>query len=230
MRRFILTIIFACFSLTMFGTDDLFFAYLKHVPKGDTPVDSVRFESYYGEGVTIDEAVELVCRDRHYSYYNLFYPELINDSTYTVYKARVRLPKGYDFEIGLHEYGGATFFCFGNRNEWFVALMNFNKDEDGESSGIDVFDIEEAPDAKWLWYNSIAQGEVLSAVHRWLLQRQFWRFMWMSHDIPEKDYSYGLCKRMKNVLYFMVKDKHRDQGVEMLSSFEMINSAVNKLN
>ncbi len=120
MRRFILTIIFACFSLTMFGTDDLFFAYLKHVPKGDTPVDSVRFDRYYGTGVII------------------------------------------------------------------------NKDEDGESSGIDVFDIEEAPDAKWLWYNSVAQGEVLSAVHRWLLQRQFWRFMWMSHDIPEKDYSFSI--------------------------------------
>lgn len=52
----------------------------------------------------------------------------------------------------------------------------------------------------------------------------------MSHDIPEKDYSYGLCKRMKNVLYFMVKDKNRDQGVEMLSSFEIIDSAVNKQN
>ena len=157
MRRFILTIIFACFSLTMFGTADLFFAYLKHVPKGDR---------YYGTGVIINKGVELVRQDRHYSYYNLFYPELINDSTYTVYKARVRLPKDYDFEIGHHEYG--------------------------ESSGIDVFDIEDAPDAKWEWYNFIAQGEVLSEVHRWLLQRQFWRFMWMSHDIPEKDYSFSI--------------------------------------
>ena len=230
MRRFILTIIFACFSLTMFGKAELFFAAIKSAPKGDTPIDSVRLERYYYEGILIDRTVELARQDRHYNYYNLFYPELINDSTYTVYKARVRLPKGYDFEIGLHEYGGATFFCFGNRNEWFVALMNFNKDEDGESSGIDVFDIEEAPDAKWEQYNVRAKGQISSAVRRRLHRRRLWRHMWMSPDIPEKDYSYGVCKRMKNVLYFMVKDKHRDQGVEMLSSFEMIDSAVNKLN
>lgn len=217
MRRLFYSIFALFFSITVYGSSDILFRFITSVPKGDTDVSSVNIERIDGNNtVILNKTLEIFCSDRNFVYYNLFYPEIASDSTLIINKARIRIPQSLRFRHGRHGHGGVTFFCFGNQKEWFLALFNVSSDED--SSGLVLYTEEEIPEEKWARYYNVSKDVIFNEVHSWHPERELSR----SSIIPSKNSINGFRKLKNNVLFVTMKNKHKNRGIEVLSSFEII--------
>ena len=203
-------------SLTVYGTSDLIFRPITSIPKGDTDVNYVSVARIYNKNsVILNKTLEEYRSECGYIYYNLFYPEIASDSTLIINKARIKIPKNCRFKHGRYGSGGETFFCFGNQKEWYLVFFNVSSEE---VSGITFYSEEEFLDDKWLPYDNISKDEVISEVQ----YRHPKRILSISTLFSNKNSVYGLFKQKRNVLYFNVKEKHKNLGVDFFSSFKII--------
>jgi len=206
MRRLLYILVLLFLSSSVYGTADLMFGLIKPAPKGDTDIDSVRVTRIYGDNaVILSRTLEIFRSDRHFVYYNLFYPEKTSDSTINICKARIQVPKNFRFKHGRHGYSGETTFCFGNDKEWFLALFNISSESD--STKIEVYLGDDVVDKKWDRYHDAAKAEI---------------FQETNSMHPTKNKACGFYKLMNNVLYFDVKKSNIKIGEDILSSFEII--------
>ena len=218
MKRLLFSIVVLSFSQIVSGSSDLFFRFIKPIPRGDTDIYCVSVEKIYGErnSVILDKTLEVYRSDCGFIYYNLFYPEIANDSTLIIYKARIKIPRSFHFRHGRYGASDRTVFCFGNKREWFVLLFNMSFEED--SSGMIIYSEEEILEGKWQLYDNLSKNEGYYEEQTRHPKRSLSRTVFFS----KKKRLYGLFEQKKNVLYFNVKSKHKKRGEALFSSFEII--------
>ena len=222
MRGLLCSTAFLLFSLSVFGSSDLVFRFITPVPSGDTDVADVEVSRVHGKNsVILDKTLEVFRSDYGFVYYNLFYPETASDSTLIINKARIRLPNSFRFRHGRHGNSGGTCFCFSNQKEWFVALFNVSSVEE-DSSGMTLYSTEETLEEKWLQYDNMSKDEVFLDVHN----RHPDRYLSRASLFSKKNRINGLCKQKKSVLFFYVKNKHKNLGIDFFSSFEIIDRRI----
>ena len=217
MKGLYFSIVYMFVSLTAYGTSDIFFRPIASIPKGDTDISDVNVERVNDRRlVVLNKTLEEYRSECSYIYYNLFYPEIANDSTLIIYKARIKIPKNCRFKHGRYGSSGKSFFCFGNQKEWFVILFNISSEE--VSSGITYYSEEDILDDEWLRYDYISKDEVFYEIQYRHPNRSLSRASLLSNSKNV----YGLCKLKRNVLYFNVKNKHKRFGEDYFSSFEIL--------
>lgn len=213
MKRLLFIIIVSLISHSIYGMQDIMFNFHKEIPRGDTDISSICIEREFGEsGIILNKTIELYRTEKQYVYYNLFFPKKTSNSTITIYKSRIKIPRKYHFLHGKHEYGGETHLCFGSKKEWIILLLNASSDQD--STEMDIYKAEEQPHQQWMRYHTLAMSEIPS-IHS---GRNEW-----SPFKPEKGSLYGYYKLKGNILCFgNVKEEHRERNIESLKSFNII--------
>ena len=214
MRRLLFIIIASFISHSIYGMQDIMFGFLKPIPTGDTDISSIYIEREFGDsGIILNKTIELFRTEKRYVYYNLFSSRRTSDSTITIYKSRIKVPKKYHFIRGKHEYGGGTHLYFGNKKEWMFIFLNASSNQD--STDIDIYKAEEKPHQQWMWYHDLVMSEISHEINHK-------KKVWVTFK-QKKDSLYGYYKMNRNVLCFAnVKEEHKGINIESLKSFEII--------
>ncbi len=221
MKRILFIIAVSFISHSIYGMQDIMFRFLQQIPIGDTDISSVSVEREFGDsGVILNKTIELFHTEDLYVYYNLFFPKRTSDSTITIYKSRIKVPRKYRFLHGRHEHGGGTYLCFGNKKEWVLLFLNTSSSQD--SAEIDIYKAEEHLHQQWMWYRTLVISEISEEINR--KKRN-----WVSFR-PKKGSLYGYYKLKENILCFAnVKEEHKGINIECVKSFKIIDKKEMKI-